>query len=140
MAVYATTTSAFRSNPRTQPERSTTAPDTTARAQVADDVRPLPDTAPAQSPLTSNGTTATAPVGADSLARIAAPGDSSNASADSLAAQVARRRLRDRAPEIVPGWLPQGQKWFTPVDSASRRKRDSSSTKPPAPPDTIPRA
>ena len=46
----------------------------------------------------------------------------SAAVADSLArTRSARRR---RAPEVVPGWLPQGQRTFTPVDTSAGR-RDS---------------
>jgi hypothetical protein len=46
----------------------------------------------------------------------------SAAVADSIARS--RRARRRRAPEVVPGWLPQGQRTFTPVDT-SAAKRDS---------------
>lgn len=55
------------------------------------------------------------------------------------AAPVPPRRPRaQRAPELVPGWLPQGQKAWTPADTLSPRRPDSSGTARPRP-DTIPR-
>ena len=49
-----------------------------------------------------------------------------------------RPRVR-RAPELVPGWLPQGQKAWTPADTLPPRRPDSLRAAP-AKPDTIPRA
>lgn len=124
IAVYATSTTTGRSDTRGRSARPTIAQDT---MRSGDAVRPLPPSERAPAPVTSNGTTLTSRATA-------------GAQADSVAARTARRRLRPPAPEIVPGWLPQGEKAFTPVDTAARRRPDSSGVRPPAPPDTMPRA
>jgi hypothetical protein len=110
----------------------------TPAPDIVDDVRSPAPTAATPAPVASNGTTATPPLAADTVARRAK--DSSSVMPADSAAQAARRRLRRRAPEVVPGWLPQGQKSFNPADTAARRVPDSSGAKPPARPDTIPRA
>jgi hypothetical protein len=50
----------------------------------------------------------------------------------------ARRTRRAPAPEIVPGWLPQGQPAFVPRDTSVTPRRDS--TAPRVRPDTTPQA
>jgi hypothetical protein len=64
--------------------------------------------------------------------------DSALAPLDSAAQAAALRRAR-RAVEVVPGWMPQGQKSWTPADSIRPRKPDSTKTTPPKP-DTLPPA
>jgi hypothetical protein len=59
---------------------------------------------------------------------------------DSSADSVGRARRRaPRRPrvEVVPGWLPQGRRTFTPVDTLRAGRRDSSAAR--FKPDTIPR-
>lgn len=64
--------------------------------------------------------------------------DSALAPLDSAAQAAALRRAR-RAVEVVPGWMPQGQKSWTPADSIRPRKPDSTKTTRPKP-DTLPPA
>ena len=71
--------------------------------------------------------TATTPVQDSAVAR---------AAADSGARPPAPQAPRRRTPEVVPGWLPQGQRTFTPVDTTAGRRADSSTR--PVRPDTTP--
>jgi hypothetical protein len=48
----------------------------------------------------------------------------SSAVADSATRALARRARARRAPQVVPGWMPQGQRTFTPIDTSAAR-RDS---------------
>jgi hypothetical protein len=76
--------------------------------------------------------------GADT-ARVATPfADSSRARADTARAASPRRPRRARAPEVVPGWLPQGGKTWTPRDTNRPVRPDSAV--PRVRPDTVPRA
>ena len=55
----------------------------------------------------------------DSVRANRATGPDSVVATDSLAR--ARRQRRSRAPEVIPGWMPQGQRRFTPVDTSAAR-------------------
>jgi hypothetical protein len=58
---------------------------------------------------------------------------------DSARTAPGTRPRRRRAPDVVPGWLPQGQKAWTPADTIRSATPDSSGTSG-ARPDTSPRA
>ncbi|HUQ84654.1 MAG TPA: hypothetical protein VM076_26120 [Gemmatimonadaceae bacterium] len=111
------------------------APDTSAlRARPGDPIRP---TVSASGELDSvnvadssrrSATSATATTaGRDSVRPTRATGTDSAAVADSVAR--ARRVRRSRAPQVIPGWMPQGRRRFTPVDTSAIR-RDSVPTQP----------
>ena len=77
-------------------------------------------------------------------ARAAATDSAAADSATLDSATAARRAQRAATPEIVPGWLPQGKKSWSPIDTNRARRPDSSavprdsSVRRPKP-DTIPR-
>jgi hypothetical protein len=77
--------------------------------------------------------------------RAAAATDSAAADTATLdSATAARRAQRAATPEVVPGWLPQGKKSWSPIDTSRARRPDSSavprdSTVRRPKPDTIPR-
>ena len=56
--------------------------------------------------------------------------DSGVARPDRLTRRRAVSPQREQVPEVVPGWLPQGQRAFAP-DSAVLRRRDSTAVRPP---------
>jgi len=60
------------------------------------------------------------------------------AARDDSLARAGGRAGRARTPQVVPGWLPQGERTFTPTDTTAGRKPDS--TRPRVPPDTMPQA
>jgi hypothetical protein len=62
---------------------------------------------------------------ADSARRGTQGADPSAARADTSRPVVQRRPRRPRAPEVVPGWLPQGTKAWTPGDTNRAAKPDS---------------
>ena len=82
---------------------------------------------------------AVAPHTADTTSVSARPDSAAvrEARVDSLARARARAR-RGRTPQVVPGWLPQGQRTFTPVDTTAGRRPDS--TRQRVRPDTMPQA
>ncbi len=119
-----------------------------APAARADGFRPpervssTPD--PVRDHLTDSGRAASTtsglrPTSVDSAPRAIDTADSVGASAPSAVAPVRRRARRDSAPEVVPGWLSQGAKTWTPADTA-RRARPDSATAPRVRPDTVPPA
>ena len=111
--------------------------DTTRRA----DTRPAMPTIPAEARReTTTVSPATPMAPADTVSRLSSPASASKpASAEMTADSVIPRRPSRRPRlEVVPGWLPQGHRTFTPIDTTRARKRDSSSTAPPKR-DTIPR-
>jgi hypothetical protein len=105
--------------------RSSTAGEPGA-ARVTDQAQPPSDRA--ATPYTPD-TTSVSPTADTAAVR--------EAREDSLARARARAR-RARTPQVVPGWLPQGQRTFTPIDTTVGRKPES--TRPRVPPDTMPQA
>jgi len=75
----------------------------------------------------------------DSTRRADSTSVDSLAPRDSAGQAALDRARRRRALEVVPGWMPQGQKSWTPADSTRPRKPDSTTTRP-AKPDTLPPA
>jgi hypothetical protein len=65
--------------------------------------------------------------------------DSSRVRSDTARVVIPRQPRRPRAPEVVPGWLPQGAKTWTPRDT-NRAEKPDSGPMPRARPDTVPRA
>jgi hypothetical protein len=111
----------------------------TGEAAARDSARDTAVRAPAP---TARDSTAATPLPPTSPARSVPQPDSARTrplSPSGAAAPVPPRRPRaQRAPELVPGWLPQGQKAWTPADTLSTRRPDSSGTGRPRP-DTVPR-
>jgi hypothetical protein len=97
------------------------APAPTANDSTAAPALPLPPTSPAPS-VPQPDSARTRPLPPSGAATAPAP----------------RRPRAQRTPELVPGWLPQGQKAWTPADTLPTRKPDSSGTARPRP-DTVPR-
>jgi hypothetical protein len=79
------------------------------------------------------------PANADSARPGARVADSSVTRSDTARPAVPRRPRRDRPPEVVPGWLPQGAKTWTPGDTNRTAKPDSS-PRPGVRPDSTPPA
>jgi hypothetical protein len=114
------------------PERSTLSGETASRDSAA------------RAPVTSGGSTtmpppqpAPAPAPRDS-APLSSPATPSGVVGPNGGATAPGRLRRRQVPELVPGWLPQGDKAWTPADTIPRRP-DTSGVVPPKP-DTIPRA
>ena len=79
------------------------------------------------------------PANVDSARPATQVADSSAVRSDTARQVNPRRPTRARAPEVVPGWLPQGAKTWTPGDSNRRAKPDSS-PRPGVRPDSTPSA
>ena len=77
---------------------------------------------------------------ADTVSGVASPASASKPADTGMTADTVIPKRLPRRPrvEVVPGWLPQGHRTFTPIDTTRARKRDSSGTAPPKR-DTIPR-
>ena len=119
-------------------------PASVAGATVTDTggTAPQNDSAEAASRLVDS-LSATAPKDSTRVADARVAGDSATLDSATMNSTMTARRAR-RAPEVVPGWLPQGQKSWSPIDTtrgprpdSSAAPRDSTVRRPK--PDTIPR-
>lgn len=131
VAAYALT-SRERAEASTATGESSSATSDSAGAQrgLTDSVRQTEPVGPAPSPRRPN---------ADSARRATPLADSSSARSDTTRPVLTPRPRRPRAPEVVPGWLPQGAKTWTPGD-ANRPVKPDSAARVRARPDSSPPA